>query len=138
MFKAETQGEIIGDNGYYPVRPEDMDISTHLWDAFDNAETEISAKWLIRLAQQNGSWKPFTRDEIEEFYRSKSVYRGFSFNRLIDPQPAFYILRGSVLEGGGFIVEKEDKLHFTSEFVNKAFISGVRSGENRKLIDRPY
>lgn len=43
------------------ITPEDIQIKRHLFDAFGHYETEISAQWLIRFAQQRGKgWKAFT------------------------------------------------------------------------------
>ncbi|MCJ7825993.1 hypothetical protein MUP56_00030, partial [Patescibacteria group bacterium] len=54
-----------------PITPEDIDISKHLFDAFDNIETEASAHHIIGLCQQKGGWESFTQQEIEAYYRSE-------------------------------------------------------------------
>lgn len=77
---------IITPEEEYPILPENIDASQHLWSAFDHSETETSAGWLVRFAQERGTgWAPFTREEIDAFYNRK--YPGhFGFNRLVNPE----------------------------------------------------
>lgn len=65
-----------------PVMPRDIDTSEYFWDAFGHCETEISAKWIVKFQQKYCKWKPFSDEEIEEFY-NKSGYKNFYFNNLI-------------------------------------------------------
>lgn len=109
----------------YPIRPEHIDASQHLWGAFDNMETEISAGYLIRMAQRSGRWEPFQLEQIEAFY-AESGHRRFTFNRLVEPGVVHDLGREPRFEGGGFIVVRNGRYHFTSEFIDRAHISSPK------------
>lgn len=91
----------------FPISPNDIDISNEFVGAFGDQQTETSAGWIVRFAQDRGrGWQPFTYDEIENFY-SRWHRDGFSFNRLVPPQ-------------GNWIVKGEDKKYYmTGEFVER-------------------
>lgn len=64
------------------IQPQDIDASKHFFDAFDNMETEISARWIVKFCQSRGrGWEPFTRDEIERFHNEHG-FVDFWFNKL--------------------------------------------------------
>jgi len=66
------------------IEPVDIDASKHLWDAFGNMETEISAGWIVRFCQQQNSWEPFSVEDLERFYHEKlGKVESFHFNRLV-------------------------------------------------------
>lgn len=75
---------------------------------WQNMETEISANWLVRFAQQRDSWTPFTIEELEEFYHKKWPNESFLFNKLpLD----------------GHISDLDDgKKAFTIEFVSACYM----------------
>lgn len=104
----------------YKPTPGEINTSTHFWEAFGHLETEVSAKWLCRLARQNGSWRPVSREEIGRFYTPSD---GFTFNRLVEPGVAYGRPGESYLAGGGWVVERDGLFHFTEEFVNRCFLS---------------
>ena len=81
MERKTTVDETNG--AYHPVRPEHINTKAHFWDAFGHAETEISANWIVRLAQKLGGWKPFSAEQIEALYNESRLHR-FTFNRLLD------------------------------------------------------
>ncbi|MGC9605793.1 MAG: hypothetical protein ABSF56_03550 [Minisyncoccia bacterium] len=124
---------IITDGSQFPVQPCDIHIGEgfrRFWDAFGNAETEISAYYVVRLCQKLGGWIPFTRDEIESVYREAGHHDGFRFNQLVDQGenvlngPA--VLLGAMPEtepvGGGWIVlGTDDKYRVTDDFVMRCF-----------------
>jgi hypothetical protein len=92
----------------YPIRPSDISTKEHFFDAFNNSETEVSAKWLVRLAQKNGDWRDFTKAEIDEFSK-----QDFWFNRLLDDGSYEPPIR-----------KNEDGTYsFTHKFVTKCFLS---------------
>lgn len=72
------------------------DIATpkggHFWGAFDNCETEISARWIVRFCQERGDWSPFTLADIEEFY-NRGGYQNFRFNWLLDEHRGWLVIR---------------------------------------------
>jgi hypothetical protein len=112
----------------HEVQPSDIDASRHLFDAFGHYETEISAGYIIRMFQEIGEWRPFTNDEIEEFY-SRSGHKGFSFNGLIIPVRERLADGRPYQVGGGYIVEKDDgKYEVTEEFIARAFQSSTQAG----------
>lgn len=100
----ETSGSVR-----HLVRPEHIDIREHLFGAFGNVETEISAKWIVRLCQASGIWKAFTLFEVETLYCVNGYFDRFSFNQLLDGE-------------NGFVVLGEDgKYRVTHEFIYKCF-----------------
>ena len=102
----------INEQGELSITPDDIKITRgHLWDAFDEYHTEVSARWLVEFAQTRGDgWKPFTFDQIESFY-GKSGYRNFQFNNLI--------VRG-------FIKQNGDTLSYTEEFIARCYRSATK------------
>lgn len=66
---------IITDNNF-PLQPKDIHIGEgfqHLWDAFDNSETEVSAYYVVKLCQRLGGWVPFTHEQIEAVYQDPAI-----------------------------------------------------------------
>ncbi len=120
-----VRGKIIDESFTESIpQPGHIDVNDHFWDAFDNMETEISARYLVRLAQQEGSWRPFTREEVEKLYQDEG-HQHFSFNRLIHPQFVRDLTREH-WEGGGWIVEQDDRLFFTTDFIERVFKSSPK------------
>jgi len=121
----------------FPIQPSDIDVGIgkkykHLFGAFDNSETEVSANYVVRLCQKKGGWLPFTLEEIEEFYRELGHRDGFRFNRLIEPGQkvlnAAAVFGGATPQtkpvGGGWIVLGDDKKYYiTDDFVTRCFQS---------------
>jgi hypothetical protein len=126
------QSIVIVDARGFRIQPEDIDASHHLFNAFDNAETEISAGWIVRLLQaKKKGWAPFTHEEIEAFY-AKHQKDGFTFNRLIEPEfvppnlarafAGYHDPRVPV--GGGWIVRGHDNTYLvTEDFVERCYRS---------------
>lgn len=55
----------------------------HFYQAFGRYETEVSAWWIVKFCQERGDWKPFTLDQLEEFYnRTPKNNPKFSLNGL--------------------------------------------------------
>lgn len=99
---------VIDGEREFIVKPEDIVLKGHLWDAFGNMEKEVSAHRLVRFAQERGEgWKPFTKEEIDAFEQKvvKDPRSHFSFNGL------------DYGDDTAFIVKKGDLYHFTSTFV---------------------
>lgn len=114
------RGILVEDVPNFGIIPSDIPMSRHLFDAYGNAETEISARCIIRMCQQRESWEPFTSDDIERFYQEGGWKDGFCFNQLVDPGTGFGI-NGSYPIGGGWIVKREGKYHVTTAFVEAAY-----------------
>jgi len=108
---------ILESNEQFVIRPTDIPLTDHLWNTFDHHETEISARYILKMCQRRGNWQPFTRADIETVYEA-SGHQGFTFNRLIEPGYS-YGSRGRVLSGGGWIVERDGMYFITEEFVRR-------------------
>jgi len=93
------------------VQPEDINTDQHFWDAFGHVETEISAMWIVRFCQERGqSWKPFTYQDIEQFYNNGG-HKDFRFNRLLSQ---------------GYIQEQDGCSIITPAFVERCYRSSLR------------
>lgn len=101
--------QIITDDIQCAIKPEQIDGSKNFMETiWQNMETEISANWLVRFAQQRDSWMPFTLAELEEFYQKKWPGEKFHFNKL---------------KRDGHISEIADgTLAFTIEFVSACYM----------------
>lgn len=86
------------------ITPNDVP-NGHLWNSFGHYETEVSARWIVNLCQQKGSWSPFTQEELDTLYHAKHN-EVFLFNGLRD--------RGFLQEGGD---KDNPTYHITEEFV---------------------
>lgn len=121
QIKRPVNENIVTHEDNFAIQPKDIKTSpgVHFFDAFDNNETEVSAKWLVRFAQERGSWHPFTFDEIEAFY-NKGGFKGFWFNRLVEAErtrrnpwsEAYYA-------GGGWIIKEDGLYFFTDDFIKR-------------------
>jgi hypothetical protein len=109
--------------GDYKITPADIDVTQHFFDSFGNMETEISANWLVRMAQLHGSWRPFTRDEIQNLYAQKFPHGRYSFNHLLGEYSNFSIVSGTSYHRLDVIVEEDGVYYFTTEFVDKVWMS---------------
>ncbi len=97
----------IIDPATYPVSPDQINTDRHFFEAFDDYEMEVSARWIVRFCQQRGQgWQPFTAADINDFYRAEGQHGEFGFN-------------GLDLER--FIVLKGGRYYFTDEFVSRCF-----------------
>lgn len=132
--QPQTRGDVITDPHFRPS-PEDIPADReHLWGAFGNHETEVSAHWLVKFARERGSWQPFTRRDIEGFYRASGMRDGFTFNRLIEPGTGYGRPGERYRAGGGWIVERDRLLHFTTEFVLRCHMSATNDPKLREVF----
>jgi hypothetical protein len=109
-------------SGDFDIMPCDIPSNfTHLWCAFDHCETEISAAYILRFCQEQGSWAPFGYKQINAFYRRTSKFHTFTFNRLIDPGMHYGMHGERRLTGGGWIVQNQAaKLYYvTDDFIRR-------------------
>lgn len=66
---TKVQGKILLDDSEYPVQPRHINLTgRHYRGAFDNSETEMSAKRVVALCQKLDGWKPFSYEQIQELY----------------------------------------------------------------------
>lgn len=92
----------------YPIKPSDIKTDNHFWGAFGNSETEVSARYLVSMAQKNGDWRNFTKDEIDKFSK-----QDFWFNKLLDDGT-----------NNPPIKKNEDGSYsFTHKFITRCFLS---------------
>lgn len=136
----------------YPVKPEHINTDPdsgpegqHFWDAFQNTETEVSARWLVRFAQiRRAGWEPFSLEELQKTVEAMGHRGFFGFNRLINPEQIFEnaaaafgaiagagnpiagilasITQPKISVGGGWIVKgDDDRYYFTHDFVLRCF-----------------
>lgn len=118
----------------YSVSPNQIDTSRHPYDSFGNRETEVSAYWIVKFFQAVGSWRPFTEQEINDFYHQwRPVTETFCFNRLIEEQIVHSITGDRRYEGGGWVVRNADgTLEVTEEFVQRMYAAvPMQPDENR-------
>jgi hypothetical protein len=94
----------------YPIKTSDINADIFFGGAFDNTQTEISAGWLVRMAQENGDWRDFTQEEIDKFCQNQ---RGFPFNRLTDDGTDHPPIKKN--DDGSY--------SFTHKFIAKCFLS---------------
>ena len=66
-------------------KPSEIYSKKHFWNAFDQSETEVSARWIVRYMQDveertGKCWPSFTYEQINGYY---TLSDGFTFNRLL-------------------------------------------------------
>lgn len=113
---------IVTEKDTFPIQPKDIPSKgwDHLWNAFDNNETEISAAYILLMCQERGNWAPFTFEEINTFYNEKrKTPCHFTFNRLIEPGLHYGMPGERHLAGGGWIVERDGKYFLTDDFIQR-------------------
>lgn len=88
------------------INPSDINTSPglHWSDTFDQAEREVSARWIVRFCQQRDNWEPFAKADIEAFY-NEGGYKDFWFNGLVVPEYG--------------ISEHDGTYHIESEFIRR-------------------
>ena len=109
--------------------PGDIDTSQHFWNAFDHNETEISARWIVRLYQANewGWDRPFTYEEVQRFYEEQRRKQDrFTFNRLIEPGSAYNVASGHYQTGGGWVIKDGNFYRVTPDFVDRCHRSAPK------------
>ena len=80
------------------ITPEMIDTKKHFFDSFGHMETEISACWVVRLAQEKGTWGPFTVGEMQAFYEKKGRKENFFFNKLSPKANGWLTVEGDLYE----------------------------------------
>jgi hypothetical protein len=114
---------IIDDILNYPIQPQHINSNQVFWNSFGNLEKETSARWIVKYCQKQGNWKPFTYQQIEEFY-NLGGYKNFWFNGIAgvkDSPNSFLIIDGTTY-------------YITHQFIAKCFLSSpnleVREAKN--------
>ena len=132
-YLNNMQRSIITAVENFPIKPEHIDASNHMYESFNHMETEVSAGWIVRFMQSRGTgWTPFTFVEINEFYSKVFPDEKFSFNRLVGaemiPPSLVRAFAGHcdplIPAGGGWIILGDDKKYYvTDDFVTRCFKS---------------
>jgi len=110
--------QIIGADGKSSIKPGQVDATKHLYDAFDNNETEVSAHYIVLLCQERRGWFPFTLEEIESVYTRRGPGDGFTFNHLVSR---------------GWIGQKDNTYYITQDFIDRVFRSSPTNWWKRLL-----
>lgn len=92
----------------YPIKPSDINTDQFFDNSFGEFYTEVSANYLVRMAQQNGDWRDFTQEEINKFSK-----QNFKFNKLIDDGTDNPPIKQN--ENGSY--------SFTHKFIARCFLS---------------
>ncbi len=128
------QKKIIVNGDSFPIQPQHIHIGEgfqKFWNAFDHSETETSAFYIVSLCQKLGNWGPFTKEQIEEHYRSFG-HQGFTFNRLVEyghrltnasAHFAGDLPQTEQVGGGWIVIGADDKYYVTDDFVTCCFRS---------------
>ncbi len=104
----------------YPIRPEDINTDCRQFlGAFGMAEVEVAAQYVVRLCQQLGGWKAFTKESLDKFYLENGGAKEWVFNRR-NTFP-FYWLDNRLLENG-----PDGKCRVTDFFINRCFHSSPK------------
>ena len=100
------------------IKPSDINVENgFMASIFQNAETEASMYFLVKMAQQNGSWRNFTKAEIdnvagEDFWWN--YLKRHPFNHQPNEDKDDYIL---YVTKDGMHMEYE----FTDKFINECY-----------------
>lgn len=118
------------------IRPDDIDLSKSLCGQFVDYGVARSAEYIIKLCQLNGSWRPFTKKEIDDVYQLDCPQCLFYWNGLISS--------GHVIETNGWYSLTElfvakcyaatcDKTPITEEYMNSN-----KPGATEEIQESPY
>lgn len=94
----------------YPITPQHIDTRDHFFGTFGEYHQEISGRVLVRLAQKNGSWRDFSKKELDEFHNEDVTLNGLD----VGPDP--YIRN---LGNGTY--------RFTHKFITTCFLHQMSS-----------
>ena len=68
------------------ILPENIKTTEHFWNTFGQAETEISARWIVRFLKEERplqGWVDFKHDDLQKFYNRSRPGEVFLYNRLL-------------------------------------------------------
>ena len=91
------------------IRPNDINTDRPFAPLFGFDRADVSANILVRLAQQNGSWRSFEIDEVDRLADAHFLFNGLTSGRL------------------PLIIQRKDgKYAFTDEFIERCAASSPR------------
>ena len=102
------------------IHPSDINTGGPFAPVFGFDRAGISANTLVRLAQQNGSWRNFAIDEVDRLADASFVFNGLTSGR----QPLI-------------IQRKDGRYAFTDEFIVKCANSAPRKRAPAVTPDMP-
>ena len=111
------------------IKPSDINVNkSFMASIWQNAETEVSAYFLVKMAQKHGSWRDFTQKEIdtvakEDFWFNKLIRYGaikenYTQKRLKISEIVDVPYRGKCIITHG---EAVTSYSFTDAFVNEVY-----------------
>jgi hypothetical protein len=103
------------------ISPSDIDTHEHFYQAFDHLESAVAARLIVMYFQNLGSWGPFTKMELCEFFR----YRDFHFHRLTHIRSDHKVPE--------YLVEINDKLYVTKKFVKQCYESSKKKSPRARF-----
>lgn len=107
------RGKIVEGTDFL-VKPEHINTKQHFFEAFGHAEPEISARRIVLLCQQLGSWGPFTHDQLMTLGSQKYNHGKFSFCGLD--------------EEGWIVKDDEGNYRVTDAFIRACYKSSPADG----------
>ncbi len=115
----------------YQIIPDQIVLTKIDNTIFGNNETTQAARQLVLWAKSKNGWQPFTQQDISQFLsqggRKKDEF-GFLFGALLRPRRD---VKGDkmVIFGGGWIVQEDDKFHFTTGFIEACYQASISLGK---------
>lgn len=91
------------------IHPGDINTKDPFAPIFGFDRANVAANTLVRLAQQNGSWRNFAIDEVDLFVETAFVFNGLTSGR----HPLI-------------IRRKDGRYAFTDEFIEKCAASALK------------
>ena len=93
------------------IKPSDIDTSSHFFSAGFVAkhqqETEVSARYIVKLCQQKDAWEPFTLQDIDDQANEQFWFNGLRMYNRGDKNGEYdYITR-----------DEDGQFHITEKFV---------------------
>lgn len=58
------------------IKPQDIDTTSHFYDAFGKMETETSARLIVKYLQPLNNWDPFSKDGLDHAYHEDFWFNG--------------------------------------------------------------
>lgn len=113
----------------YLLKPEDINPTKLDAKIFGTSDTAHAAKTLLKWANHNGCWKPFSQIEIDHF-----VEGVFFFEALIKPRKKYKIINKQTKEGrltaygGDWIkIGPDGRYFFTKKFVDTCHQASIKT-----------
>lgn len=103
---------VVRDFEPYPIKPYNIDSEVKFTNTFGSDDKDIIARWLVKLAQTNGGWKPFTQGQATQFYNRKGGQGACPVNKLTE-----------------WLVKENGEYLYTHQFISRCFASSPKLSE---------